>query len=155
MPLKAMKSKANKVWKKLSSEDLRLATMWFHDASKSPSEIAELLHRGTSTLTRLLVKIRLPEKQGRPLMLKPEHVRQLIKLLEKMIAKANGLWWRREMFNKRVFACFFFATTGSASVIDGVDYESGLSARTRSINALLQSRSSQRGRNRAMRWSRI
>ena len=66
--------------------------MWFHDASKSPSAIAELLHSGTSTLTRLLVKIRLPEKQGRPLMLKPERVQQLIKLLEKMIAKANGRW---------------------------------------------------------------
>ena len=56
MPLDAMKSKAKKVLKKLSSDEVRLTTMWFHDGSKSPSEIAELLHRDKSTLTRLLVK---------------------------------------------------------------------------------------------------
>ena len=92
MPLKAMNSKAKKVWKKLSSEDLRLATMWFHDDSKSPSEIAELLHRDRATLTRLLVQKKSPQKQGRPPMLKPKRVRQLIKLVGKIIAKANEFW---------------------------------------------------------------
>ena len=42
----------------------------FHDDSKTPAEIAELLHRDTSTLTRLLVKKTLRKKQGCPLMLK-------------------------------------------------------------------------------------
>ena len=53
-------------WFKLSSEEIRLATMWYEDDGMWPSEIAELLHRDKSTLTRLLVKKGPRKKDGRP-----------------------------------------------------------------------------------------
>ena len=34
-----------RLWKKMSSEELRLAHIWFDDDGKTPREIAELLHR--------------------------------------------------------------------------------------------------------------
>ena len=40
--------------KHLSTEEIRLARMWYDEDDKEPSEIAELLHRDNSTITRLL-----------------------------------------------------------------------------------------------------
>ena len=42
--------------KLLSSEEIRLAKMWYEDDDMTPGEIAELLRRNKSTMTRLLVK---------------------------------------------------------------------------------------------------
>ena len=43
-------------WKKLSAEEQRLASKWYWEHGKAPSEIAGLLGRDKSTLTRFLVK---------------------------------------------------------------------------------------------------
>lgn len=43
-------------YKKLSDEEMRLAKMWFTEDEMSPSEIADLLRRDRSTMTRLLVQ---------------------------------------------------------------------------------------------------
>ena len=53
-------------WKKLSAEEQRLASKWYWEQGKAPSEIAGLLGRDKSTLTRLLVKQVSRKKQGRP-----------------------------------------------------------------------------------------
>jgi len=44
-------------WKKLSPEEQRLAIKWYWEHGKPPSEIAGLLDRDKSTLTRLLENI--------------------------------------------------------------------------------------------------
>ena len=53
-------------WKKLSAEEQRLASKWYWEQGKPPSEIASLLDRDKSTLTRFLVKQVSRKKQGRP-----------------------------------------------------------------------------------------
>ena len=77
-------------WSKLSSEEIRLAKMWFHDDDMAPSEIAELLHRDKSTLTRLLCQELERKKDGRPRALKDEQIDFMVKKLEAMILKANN-----------------------------------------------------------------
>ena len=56
-------------WKKLSAEEQRLASKWSWEQGKPPSEIASLLDRDKSTLTRFLVKQVSRKKQGRPCVL--------------------------------------------------------------------------------------
>ena len=41
-------------WKKMSKEEIRLMTMWYKEDDKAPSEIAALLHRSKSSVTRHL-----------------------------------------------------------------------------------------------------
>ena len=56
---KAAKRKAAKCardpYKKLSTEEIRLAKMWYEEDGMDLSEIAELLRRDESSMTRLLV----------------------------------------------------------------------------------------------------
>ena len=42
-------------YKKLSTEEIRLAKMWYDEDGMGPSEIAELLRRDKSSMTRPLV----------------------------------------------------------------------------------------------------
>ena len=79
-----------KTFKKLSAEEIRLARMWYHDDDKEPSEIADLLHRDKSTLTRLLVKQVERKKQGRPAELSKDMINKMEATLERMIRKAKG-----------------------------------------------------------------
>ena len=53
-------------WKKLSAEEQRLASKWYWEQGKAPTEIAGLLDRDKSTLTRFLVNQVSRKKQGRP-----------------------------------------------------------------------------------------
>ena len=69
-----------------------MATMWYEDDGMWPSEIAELLHRDKSTLTRLLVKKGPRKKDGRPPSLTEGQIDRLTEKLEEMIKKANGEW---------------------------------------------------------------
>ena len=48
--------------------------MWYDQDEKSPSEIATLLHRDKSTLTRLLVKKEKKESRGRKIALSDKAV---------------------------------------------------------------------------------
>ena len=77
-------------WSKLSSEEVRLATMWYHEDGKKPSEIAVLLHRDKSTLTRLLCQEVERKKDGRPRALTEEQIDDMVEKMEAMIIKANN-----------------------------------------------------------------
>jgi hypothetical protein len=59
--------KANRdPYKKMSSEEIRVARMWHTEDHMEPCEIAGLLRRDTSTMTRLLVLRKERQQQGRP-----------------------------------------------------------------------------------------
>ena len=50
-----MKAARRDPYKKLSDEEVRLAKLWYDEDDMEPSEIAALLRRDKSTMTRLLV----------------------------------------------------------------------------------------------------
>ena len=78
-------------FKHLSSEEIRLARMWFNEDEKAPSEIAELLHRDKATITRLLYQR--PEnvaRAGRKKMLSEAAVTNLEHKLETLVKRAQG-----------------------------------------------------------------
>ena len=77
-------------WTKLSSEELRLAKKWYFDDKKKPAEIADLLGRDKSTLTRALVKQVPRKKQGRPRVLSEADVDFLERRLDELIVKSMG-----------------------------------------------------------------
>jgi transposase len=79
-------------WKKLSDEEKRLATGWFTEDMLTPAEIAERLGRNKCTLTRLLVKMVVSKKQGRPKVLTEPQVDFLVKRLDQLIVKANATY---------------------------------------------------------------
>ena len=74
---------------KLSAEEQRLANMWFHEDGKSPAEIAKLLRRDKSTMTRLLVKKVHGKRDGRLVMLRKTEVDVLVAKLKSMIKTAK------------------------------------------------------------------
>ena len=76
-------------WSKLSSEVIRLAKMWYHDDGYSPLEIAELLHRDKTTLTRLLCLEMMRKQDGRPCAFTEEEIDKIVEKLEAKIIKAN------------------------------------------------------------------
>ena len=65
-------------WSKLSSEEIRLAKMWYHEDGYSPLEIAELLHRDKSTLTRLLCLEVMRKQDGRPRAFTEEEIDKIV-----------------------------------------------------------------------------
>ena len=77
-------------WKKLSSEELRLAKKWYFDENKKPADIAGLLGRDKSTLTRILVKQVPRKKQGRPRVLSEADIDFLERRLHELIVKSMG-----------------------------------------------------------------
>ena len=82
-------SNAPMVFKKMSSEELRLAQQWYDEDGKSPLEISELLRRDKSTITRHLVKRTPKKRDGRPRSLTASDVDALESLLVSMIKRAN------------------------------------------------------------------
>ena len=76
-------------FKKMSTEEMRLAKMWFQEDGMMPSEIAKLLHRNKSTLTRFLVMQRERKQDGRPRALTEKQVYHIVEKLEEMIIEAN------------------------------------------------------------------
>ena len=51
---------------KMSSEELRLAKLWYDEDGKTPLEILQLLRRDKSTITRHVVKRTRQKRLGRP-----------------------------------------------------------------------------------------
>ena len=51
---------------KMSSEELRLAKLWYDEDGKTPLEISQLLRRDKSTITRHVVKRTHQKRDGRP-----------------------------------------------------------------------------------------
>ena len=76
-------------FKKMSSEELRLAKLWYDEDGKTPLEISQLLRRDKSTITRHVVKRARQKRLGRPRALTESEVDALESLLVKMIKKAN------------------------------------------------------------------
>ena len=85
---KIAKGRACAGWKKLSSEEVRLAQSWYKDGV-SPSEIATRLGRNKSSLTRLLVKKVERKRQGRPFALTMAKIDFLERRLHQLIVKAD------------------------------------------------------------------
>ena len=77
-------------WKKLSAEEQRLAKKWYSEDNMKPCEIARLLRRDKSTLTRLLVKQVERKKQGRPRVLSNADIDFLERRLHELIVKSMG-----------------------------------------------------------------
>jgi hypothetical protein len=92
-------------WKKLSTEEMRLAKTWYEEDDKNPSEIAKLLHRDKSTLTRLLVMQTPRKPDGRKPDLSKEKVAMLVKLLDKLVLKANAKYEVISLHPKRIGLC--------------------------------------------------
>ena len=74
----------------MSSEEQRLAKKWYSEEEKNPREIADLLGRCKSTMTRLLVKQVARKKQGRPRVLADADIDLLERRLHELIVKSMG-----------------------------------------------------------------
>ena len=74
---------------RMSSEELRLAKLWYDEDGKAPLEISQPLRRDKSTITRHVVKRTHKNRDGLPRSLTESEVDALESLLEKMIKKAN------------------------------------------------------------------
>ena len=74
---------------RMSSEELRLAKLWYDEDGKTPLDISQLLRRDKSTITRHVVKRTEQKRDGRPRALTESEVDALESLLVKMIKKAN------------------------------------------------------------------
>ena len=67
-----------KAWRKMSAEEARLTSTWYKQDHKTPSEIAKLLHRSKSTITRQL-KVKTGDlKQGRQATLTNKQIDSLL-----------------------------------------------------------------------------
>ena len=76
--------------KLLSSEEIRLAKMWYEDDDMTPGVIAKLLRRNRSTMTRLLVKQDERTGRGQPKSLCSGQVDSLVSVLHRLLAEADG-----------------------------------------------------------------
>ena len=77
-------------WKKLSAEEQRLTRKRYWEQGKAPSEIAGLLERDKSTLTRFPVKQGSRKKQGRSPVLTEADIDFLEHRLHQLIMKSMG-----------------------------------------------------------------
>ena len=76
--------------KLLSPEEIRLASLWHEEDDMTPAEIARLLRRNKSTMTRLLVKQDERTGRGQPKSLDSEQVDGLVSVLQRMLEDADG-----------------------------------------------------------------
>ena len=67
-----------------------MAKMWHEEDGMAPSEIADLLRRDKSTMTRLLVQRTERKKDGRPKLLDSAKVDELVACLDNLIVTADG-----------------------------------------------------------------
>ena len=88
--LAPMKAARRDPFKHMSSDEMRLAKLWYTEDDMEPSEIAALLRRDKSTMTRLLVMQKERQTQGRPPLLDEAVVDKLVALLDYMVVEAGG-----------------------------------------------------------------
>lgn len=74
----------------LSAEEIRLAKMWYDEDDMAPADIAKLLRRDKSTITRLLVKKVERKSRGQPKALSDTEIDRLVKVLTRLVVKADG-----------------------------------------------------------------
>ena len=92
-------------WTKVSPEEQRLAKKWYWEQQKNPREIADLLDRDKSTITRLLVKQVHRKKQGRPRALSEADIDFLERRLHDLILKSMGKYHVTAAMVKRSARC--------------------------------------------------
>ena len=73
----------------MSADERKWAKNWYSQGNQ-PSEIASMLGRDTSSITRLLCVQRPVKKQGRPSALTKAQIDFLERKLDQMIVKADG-----------------------------------------------------------------
>ena len=76
---------------RMSPEEKRIARD-MHERGYIPKQIAEQLGRERSTITRLLAHDGADPRRGRPPALSDAQVARAIRVMEKMIAEADGEW---------------------------------------------------------------
>ena len=86
--VKAMRRTKN--FGKVTSEEIRLIKMWHSQDEKAPSEIASLLHRSESTITRHLFLKKSSPKQRRKPVLTDKQVDSLVVKTKQYIEQAAG-----------------------------------------------------------------
>ena len=67
-----------------------MAKMWHEEDGMAPAEIAQLLRRDKSTMTRLLVQRTERKKDGRPKLLDSAKVDELVACPDHLIVTADG-----------------------------------------------------------------
>ena len=77
-------------YRKLVQDEIRLAKMWHEEDDMPPSDIAQLLRRDKSTMTRLLVQRRERKKDGRPKLLDSAKIDEVVACLDHLIVTADG-----------------------------------------------------------------
>ena len=87
-----MKAARRDPYKKMSDEEVRLARLWYKEDGMDPAEIAELLRRDKSTMTRLLVMGKERKPEGRPAILDDAAVDKLVALLDYMVVQVSVRW---------------------------------------------------------------
>ena len=77
-------------FRKMSAEELRLAKMWYEEDGMTRSEIADLLRRDKSTITRNCVRMVEGKSQGRKKALSQQQIDFLVRCLDERIVNAKG-----------------------------------------------------------------
>ena len=77
-------------WNKMSPEEIRLMSMWYNKDGKTPSEIARLLRRSKSSVTRHLFIKSAAGKQGRKAILTEKQVDALVTKMKQYVKQAAG-----------------------------------------------------------------
>ena len=77
-------------YKKTSDKEVRLERLWYKEDGMDQVEIAELLRRDKSTMTRLLVMGKKRKPQGRPAILDDAAFDNLVALLDYMVVQADA-----------------------------------------------------------------
>jgi len=89
-PRTQKKGAKDTVWRKMSAEECRLTKMWREQDGKTPGEIAQLLHRNKSTITRHIYAKKADLKQGRRSALSDTQIDALVSKTESYIKQAKG-----------------------------------------------------------------
>ena len=77
-------------YRKLSSEEVRFAKLWYAENGLEPSEIVALLRRDKSTMTRPLVMEKERNTDGRPAILDTVAIDKLLALLDYMVVQRTA-----------------------------------------------------------------
>jgi len=87
---KTKAGKNKRTWKAMSSEECRLARMWSTEDGLPITQIAKLLRRNKSAISRQLASSEDKEKPGRQFMLSEAQVDRLVKKTKEYIKQAKG-----------------------------------------------------------------
>ena len=87
---KTKAGKYKRTWKAMSFEECRLARMWSTEDGLPTTQIAKLLRRNKSAISRQLASSEDKKKAGRQYMLSEAQVDRLVKKTKEYIKQAKG-----------------------------------------------------------------